>query len=183
MKRDISKWYSVLSPRPTVLISTVNKDGISNAAPFSFVMPVSMDPPIIAFGSVKKRHTYKNIKETGDFAVNIPSARLLKEVCACAELLPEGISEIEKSGLTEVKSKKIKSPKIKECFARFECRLISENAAGDHIIVLGEIVDTEVDDNVFEGEGFDPKKADPLMHVGSVDFARVGDIITAEGLR
>ena len=77
----------------------------------------------------------------------------------------------------------ISAATIQACFARFEGRLISENAAGDQIIVLGEIVDTEVDDNVFEGEGFDPKKADPLMHVGSVDFARVGDIITAEGLR
>lgn len=180
MKTNLSKWYSILSPRPTILVSTISKKGISNAAPFSFVMPVSMNPPIITFASAPKRHTLKNIREAGDFAVNIPSARLIKEVWACSESLPEGVSEIKKSGLTEVKSKKIKSPKIKECFARFECRFLSEYEAGDHIVVVGEILDTEVDDDVFEDDLFDLKKASPLMHVGSEEFVTPGDIITPE---
>lgn len=181
MKTKVSKWYSLLAPRPTVLISTIGKNGISNAAPFSFVMPVSMDPPIIAFASAEKRHTLKNIRETGDFAVNIPSARLLKQVWTCSQAFPQEVSEIEKAGLSEVKSKKIRSPKIKECFARFECTLLSEHQAGDHIIVIGELLDIEVEDSVFEEDKFNLKKANPLMHVGSVDFATVGDMLKCQG--
>ena len=179
MKAKLTKGYSVLAPRPTVLISTVNKKGISNAAPFSFVMPVSVKPPLIAFGSVSTRHTLKNIREVGDFVVNIPAAGLIKQTWACAESFPEGVSEIEKTGLTEVKSNKIKSPKIKECFAKFECKLTAEYEAGDHIIVVGEILDLEVDDAVFDGDTFNVKKGNPLMHVSAESFAEAGNIVKA----
>lgn len=177
MKTKLAKWYSVLSPRPTVLISTINKDGISNAAPFSFVMPVSINPPLIAFASVRSKHTLKNIREVGDFAVNIPSVDLIKQTWTCAESFPENVSEIKETKLTEIKSKKIKSPKIKECFARFECEFMAEYEAGDHVIVVGQILNMEVDDGVFDGNEFNPQKANPLMHVGSERFATVGDIV------
>jgi len=39
MKLELSMWYKILAPRSVVLVSTVNNDGVSNAAPFSFVMP------------------------------------------------------------------------------------------------------------------------------------------------
>ena len=177
MKIKLAKWYSVLAPRPTVLISTINKDGISNAAPFSFVMPVSVDPPLIAFASVRTRHTLKNIREVGDFVVNIPSTDLIKQTWVCAESFPENVSEIEKANLTEVASSKIKSPHIKECFAKFECELEAEYEAGDHVIVVGRVVNVEVDNKVLGGDKFNPKKANPLMHVGSENFAKIGNII------
>ena len=40
IKLDLNNWYKVLAPRSTVLVATVNEKEISNAAPFSFVMPV-----------------------------------------------------------------------------------------------------------------------------------------------
>lgn len=69
---DNKSAYRILAPRPTIIVTTVNRKGEVNAAPFSFTMPVSMDPPLIAFASVTSHHTYKNIKETGEFVVNIP---------------------------------------------------------------------------------------------------------------
>ncbi|MGZ7095643.1 MAG: flavin reductase, partial [Methanobacterium sp.] len=46
---DKKNAYKILAPRPTIIVSTVDKKGNVNAAPFSFTMPVSMDPPLIAF--------------------------------------------------------------------------------------------------------------------------------------
>ena len=80
MKIEVSNWYRVLTPRAVVLISTVNKKGISNAAPFSFVMPVSVEPPMIAFASDPEHDTISNIKETRDFAVNIPNVDMLNQL-------------------------------------------------------------------------------------------------------
>jgi flavin reductase (DIM6/NTAB) family NADH-FMN oxidoreductase RutF len=68
---DNKNAYRILAPRPTIIVTTVNKGGEVNAAPFSFTMPVSMNPPLIAFASVTTHHTYRNIKETGEFVVNI----------------------------------------------------------------------------------------------------------------
>jgi flavin reductase (DIM6/NTAB) family NADH-FMN oxidoreductase RutF len=119
MKIELSNWYKLLAPRAVVLISTVSKEGISNAAPFSFVMPVSVEPPLIAFSSLPEHHTVSNIRETGDFVVNVPGVDMVNQLWTCGEDFPKGVSEIEKAHLTEQKSKKIKSPRVAEAIAHF----------------------------------------------------------------
>ncbi len=177
MDINLDLWYRILAPRPVVLISTVNTVGISNAAPFSFVMPCSVKPPLVGFSSGPKHHTVKNIIKTGDFVVNIPGREILAKLWKCAEDLPAGVSEIKKAGLTEEKSVKVKSPGIRECFARLECKLHDRFRTGDHITVVGRVVRAYVEDNYFKNKEFKVRQADPLMHVGGKRFGLVGKII------
>ncbi len=177
MELSLSQWYKVLAPRSVVLISTVNLKGISNAAPFSFVMPTSCDPPLIAFASSPDHHTVKNILETGDFVVNIPSYEILKELWICAKDFPAGVSEIKKAGLTEEKSTKVKSPGIKECFAHFECKLFKKYLAGDHLLIAGKILQAYVRDEYFSGGKYLITQANPLMHIGGNEFGLLGKVI------
>ncbi len=179
MKLDLNNWYKVLAPRPTVLVATVNENGISNAAPFSFVMPVSMKPALVAFSSAHKRHTLANIRLTKDFTINIPGKELLNQVWKCAESFPEGVSEIKKSDLTEVKMDGIKSPGIKECYAIFSCKLFKEISAGDHVLVIGEVIGAEIREDVFENEKFNSHAASPLMHIGGEEFSLPGEKLIA----
>jgi len=179
MQLDLSQWYKILAPRPVVLVSTVNEEGVSNAAPFSFVMPCSMKPPIIAFGSVPKRHTAKNIQKIKDFVVNIPGRDIIDKMWQCAHKFPEGVSEIKESGLTEEKSATVKSPRIKECIANYECRLFAIYPAGDHILIAGEILFTNIKDELYSDKKYLVKKADPLMHIGGPEFGLLGEIIKA----
>ena len=171
MNIDLSKWYKYLAPRTTVLVSTANSQGVSNAAPFSFVMPVSTNPPIIAVAMVATRHTLANIRATGDFVINVPGEDILKQLMICAQPLPPGISEIKEAGLTEQKAAQVGSPRIKECLAWFECRLREEIPAGDHLIILGDIVHAEARDSA---------AAQPLLHIGGVDFSLPGKTLKAE---
>lgn len=180
MKLDPKKWYKILTPRPVVLVSTVNGKGISNAAPFSFVMPISMDPPLICLGLYSGNDTVRNITKTGDFVVNIPSRKLLDKLWITSEDYPYGVSEIEKAKLTEKKSSKVKSPKIKECFAHFECKLYRKERAGDHMLIIGKIVEASIDDRLFKKGKYQLKKADPLMHIGGEEFGLVGKVVRAE---
>ncbi len=179
MKLDLDNWHKVLAPRPTVLVATVNKNGILNAAPFSFVMPVSMKPALVAFSSAPKRHTLANIRLTKDFTINIPGKELLNQVWKCAESFPEGVSEIKKSNLTEVKLKGIKSPGIKECYATFSCKLFKEIVAGDHVLVIGEVIAVEVRADVFVNKKFNPYTASPIMHIGGDEFSVPGEKLIA----
>jgi len=179
MKIELSNWYKVLAPRAVVLISTVNKEGISNAAPFSFVMPVSVEPPLIAFASDPEHHTISNIRETGNFAVNIPSVDMLNQLWTCGRDFPKGVSEIEKAHLTEKKSKKIKSPKVAEALAQLECELQAMYETGDHIIVVGRIMDVELKSGLLVKGKYDPLKARPLLHVGGNEFTIPEKIIRA----
>ena len=45
---------TVISPRPIALMTTVDADGIYNAAPYSAVTPVSFKPPVMCVASGMK---------------------------------------------------------------------------------------------------------------------------------
>jgi len=111
-----------------------------------------------------------------DFVVNIPGKGILKKLWICAKAFDYEVSEFEKAGLTEEKSKNVKSPKIKECIAHFECRLKDIIRTGDHVLVTGKIVEASVRDDLYNGK-YNIKKAKPLMHIGGPDFGIVSEII------
>lgn len=180
MELTLSQWYKVLAPRPVVLISTVNAKGISNAAPFSFVMPCSTEPPLVAFASDPGHHTVKNILKTKDFVVNIPSQKILKKLWICANDFPYGVSEIKKANLTEEKSIKVKSPKIKECLAHFECRLFRQYRTGDHLLIMGRVLWADVKDEFLKRKKYLITQAHPLMHIGGAEFGLLGRIVKAK---
>ena len=177
MELSFGKWYKVLAPRAVVLVSTVSKKGVSNAAPFSFVMPVSFKPPLLAFASSPAHDTVRNIDETGDFVANVPGEEILKELWISAEGFPPEVSEFKEAGLTEAKSAKVKSPGVKEAIARFECKLSAKYAAGDHVIIVGEVLRTEVRDEYFSGSKYNVSEAKPLMHIAEKEFALPGKIV------
>ena len=180
MRLDPSKWYKILAPRPVILVSSVNPKGVSNAAPFSFVMPVSMDPPLIAFASDPEHDTVKNILKTKDFVVNIPGRKILKQLWICKKEFPYGVSELKKAKLTEEKSNKVKPPRIKECSAHFECKLYRKERAGDHLLIIGRVLEARVEDRLFRKGKYQLAKADPLLHIGAEEFGLLGRVIKAE---
>ena len=67
---------SSVVPRPIALVSTVNKDGQVNCAPFSYFNVMSHDPPLLVLGlnlnsrSNTKKDTLNNIEQTGYFILS-----------------------------------------------------------------------------------------------------------------
>jgi flavin reductase (DIM6/NTAB) family NADH-FMN oxidoreductase RutF len=181
MEISPSGFYEILSPRCTVLISTVDKEGRANAAPFSFVTPVSVEPPLVLYSSAPKRHTLANTRETGDFVLNLVPEGLLDKLWVCSKAFPKGVSEIEKAGLTERKSRKVRSPSIEECVGWIECTLEFEKEAGDHILVVGRVVHAECRDEFADKDKFDISKAKPVMHVRGRRFVVAEKVVQAKG--
>ncbi|MEE8471017.1 MAG: flavin reductase family protein [Dehalococcoidia bacterium] len=175
-----SGFYEILSPRCTVLISTVDGDGKANAAPFSFVTPVSSSPPLVLFAAAPARHTLANVRETGDFVLNIVSEELLDNLWVCSKAFPKGVSEIKEAGLSERKSKLVKSPSIAECVGWIECQLEFEKEAGDHFLVVGRVVNTECRDEFMKDGEFDVAKAKPVMHIRGKRFVAAERIVRAK---
>ena len=172
MKIDTKRFYRVLAPRPAVLISTVDGKGKVNAAPFSFVMPVSMNPPLLAFSAGHDRDTLANIMETGEFVVNIPPEEILDKLWICSKGFPRGVNELGEAGLTAKESERVKPPHVEECIAWLECKLEFEKDAGDHVIVVGKVLDAGVREGILKENGnLDVKKARALMHLGGTEFA------------
>jgi len=77
-----------LLPLPVVLISTVDKEGNRNIAPYANVMPILRPFDLIAIASWLRQDTLDNIRDTTEFAINIPSADLVDEAIICPENYP-----------------------------------------------------------------------------------------------
>jgi flavin reductase (DIM6/NTAB) family NADH-FMN oxidoreductase RutF len=179
MDIGINYFYRLLVPRPAVLISTRDAQGNTNAAPFSFVMPVSVDPPIIAFAAAPKRHTLANIRETNEFVINIPPKDIVEKLWICSKDFPKGTSEIEKASLTEKPSQMVMAPSIEECVAWIECMLEYDETVGDHVVVFGRVIGVNAKEELVKEESYlDIAKCQPLMHIGGKEFSVPAEIIT-----
>jgi len=128
----------------------------------------SFDPPYIGVGIGPKRYSHGLFKASKDFAINIPSKRILKAVEVCGSKSGRRTNKFEASGLTKEKAKKISAPLIAECPVNIECVKFKEVEAGDHTWFIGEIVAARADPSY-------NKNADMLLYWG--DYRTIGDLV------
>ena len=156
-----------IMPLPVVLISTISRGGVCNAAPWSCVTPVLRPLEEILIASWLKRDTLENIRQTGEFVINVPPAGMEEAVMICAKNFPPEEDELEKAGLTPRPSTKVKAPGIEGCLAWAECVVEEEIAREKFVLIIGKVVHLEADDRFFsETEGMDYERAKPLCSMG-----------------
>jgi len=134
-----------------VLVTSINRDKIPNVAPKSWISIFARKPAIVGFGCNVNHDTSKNILTTGEFVINIPGAELAKKIWKAAESKGQDSKEIEKVGLTPIKSVKITTPRIAECKAHLECSLDWTKKYGDEIIIFGKVLLASIDKKAVEG--------------------------------
>ncbi len=153
----------MILPLPVVLISTVSKDGIRNAAPWSNFTPILRPLDEVLLASWIKRDTLDNIRQTGEFVVNIPPVGMEDAVMICARNYPPEVDEFIEAGLDARQSAKVKPPGIEGCLAWAECVLEEEVVRDRFSLIIGRVVHLEVDDRYFNQQGeMDFQRAKPL---------------------
>jgi flavin reductase (DIM6/NTAB) family NADH-FMN oxidoreductase RutF len=174
-------------PRPIGWASTVNRHGGTNLAPFSFFTVVCVVPPMISLTIARnpdgsEKHTLKNVRENGEFCVNVVTHPVWKEMVDSANGFPEGESEFKKTGLTPIPSVKIKPPRVKEVPIHLECRLhqVIELGPNRHPLVFGEVVHFHVDPACMTGGYIDMKKLDPVGRLNGFSYVTLGQIFERE---
>jgi flavin reductase (DIM6/NTAB) family NADH-FMN oxidoreductase RutF len=142
MKEDvkIEGIYEMLYPTQVVLVTSVDKNGKPNVITMSWVMPTSFDPPMVAISIRPERYSYSLIKQSREFVVNIPTAKLVKEVMICGTTSGANTDKFSKTKMTPLPAKKVKPPIIKECIAHLECKIAEEMKTGTHILIVGNVL-------------------------------------------
>ncbi|AXO63720.1 flavin reductase family protein [Pseudomonas sp. phDV1] len=114
---------AILGPRPIGWISTINQDGRSNLAPYSFFNIINYRPPILIFSSVGKKDSVRNAQETGHFVYNLATRPLAESVNSSSTEVPD-VEEFEATGLTPIPSVHVASPRVAESPVSLECKVI-----------------------------------------------------------
>ena len=169
----MSRVYRLLHPKLTVLVVSKTKDGKVNVMTAAWCMPVSASPPLIAVSIAPSRYTYDIIRESGEFVISIPTVDLLKKVHYCGCVSGRVVDKVKEAGFTLAKSNKVGVPYIKECVASLECRVYKMFELGDHVLVIGEVVDVHYSKEFFdERKGiYDIKKTKLILHLGGAYYA------------
>ncbi len=169
---------AVVVPRPIAWVSTLDAEGVVNLAPHSFYTVVCARPPIVMFSSVGKKDTLRNVRETGQFVVNVATARLLDQVNNSAARFAPGQSEPAHLGIELEPSTRVAPPRVKAAPASIECTLHSTTELGDSTMVLGNVELVSVAGDVLVDGHPEFAKLDPLARLGKDEWALHSEVIS-----
>jgi flavin reductase (DIM6/NTAB) family NADH-FMN oxidoreductase RutF len=173
-----------IGPRPIAFVSTMDKEGNANLAPYSFFNAISQNPPMIVFSAGRRvqdktnKDTLENIEETMECVINVVNYHIVRQMALTSVRYPKGVSEFEKAGLTPIASDLIRPFRVKESPAQMECKveriipLGTEGGAG-HLMIC-TILRMHIDENVLDTEGkrIDPQKMDLVGRLGRSYYTR-----------
>jgi flavin reductase (DIM6/NTAB) family NADH-FMN oxidoreductase RutF len=163
----LSKSTSIISPRLTVLVNTIDDKRELSSSPYSWIFPLSFNPPLIGVGVGKNKQSHKNAEKAGEFVICVVSPSFGKEAINCEKLHKPGDKLWEKNNLNMQKSNRVKVPRIKESRAILECKTRKIlDYEGDHVILVGEVVCAQTQENI--------DLVDPLLHVSGEKFRKIG---------
>lgn len=183
---ELHDFYSrIITPRPIAFVSTIDEKGRYNAAPFSSFAHLGLVPSVVtlAIGRRKgqKKDTVRNIESTGDFVVNMVDEHLAQAMNQASADYPPDVDEIKESGLTALRSEKVRSPRIAEAPISLECKLMQILELGTSpnrsSIVFGEILLVHIKDEIMTKGEIDPLKAKIIGRLGDTNiYCRTVDI-------
>lgn len=176
IRLDPSKANRLINHGPTVLV-TARHQGKNNVMTAAWCMPASKSPPMVALAIGPSRFTHDMIINSGEFTVCVPGSDLGPEVICCGTCSGREVEDkFARCGLTPVTGEEVSAPLIRECLGGLECRLDSHPTAGDHSIIVGEVVAVWVRNGAFH-ERFLVGEAPTLHHLGGREFCLPGEII------
>lgn len=172
-----------VGPRPIAFASTIDKNGISNLAPFSFFNVFSANPPIMVFSPARSgrtnttKDTYNNVKEVPEVVINVVNYDLVHQMSLASSPYDPGTDEFEKTGLTPLASETIQPFRVAESPVQFECKVNEVIELGDGggagNLVICEVTRIHINDEVLDQDGkIDQHKIDLVSRMGGNWYCR-----------
>jgi flavin reductase (DIM6/NTAB) family NADH-FMN oxidoreductase RutF len=144
--------HRLMQPSKPILCTTKNEDNSDHVAPFSWLIPVSCNPPRIGLALLskpKKQHSLVNIERTGEFVINYPDTKILEKMVEASYDLRIHDNKFKRSGFKRRKSLKVEPTSIEECKVHLECKVRNIENTGDHSLIIADVVEAVYDDESF----------------------------------
>lgn len=172
----------LIVPRPVGWIGSIDADGTTNLAPYSFFNMVAGFPPTFVFapGKGSRKDTLDNVRAVPEFTINIVTDEVVDVMNATAASVEAGQSEFDLPGITAAPSQMVRPPMVSECKASIECVVDKIVDVGDEeygsSLVIGHAVMFHVDDSLLDGTRVDQAALRAIgRHVGN-SYSRTHDL-------
>lgn len=152
MARKSFKAGALTAPLPPVMV-TVGDMESSNIITIGWTGILSTIPPRTYISVRPARHSYKMLKATGEFVINLTTASQAKIVDYVGIYTGAKVDKFSECKLTKVESKVVSAPTIAECPLALECRVIEVIPMGTHDVFIADIVSVSCDDSIIDEAG------------------------------
>mgnify|MGYP001158108197 CR=1 FL=1 len=174
----------IVGPRPIAVVSSCNKQGIINLAPFSFFNVMSINPPVLVFSPLRRlrtnttKDTLNNVREVEEVVINILGYDYVEQMSITGSDYDSSVNEFIKSGFTEINSEVVLPPRVGEALASFECKVLSTIALGQEggagNLVICEVLNAHFKEGII-GEDYqiNVENLDLIGRLGQDFYAKV----------
>ncbi len=181
---DINPFKSLIFPRPIGWISSINKGGIANLAPYSYFNAVTDEPPQIMFCSSGSSSHYKykdslsNILSTKEFVVNFATSSTRNQMNNSSKDFKPEEDEFILSKLKKKKSKLVKAPSVKDSPVNLECKLVktiklNSNSKKISTMIIGEVIGIFINDKFIKNDRVDSVSMRYIARMGYSEYTTV----------
>lgn len=144
---------SCLQPAPKVLVSCRGIDGEDNVLAVAYCGNCSYDPPMVMVGIVPSRYSYKMIKESGCFVVNLVDESNKEVFDYMGSHSKRDGDKIAHMKVKLEDGKSVNAPILADCPVNIECTIVDSIVTGSHEMFVGKIEYVHADSKITDDEG------------------------------
>ncbi len=156
---------NALRPRPDILVTCRDNEGNDNILAVTCACNAGYLPPMVMVGIIPTHHSYKMIKESGVFTINLVTEAMREAYGICGSKSGREVDKFELSGLTKMECTTINAPYIKESPVSIECKVTGSIMTGSHEMFAATIEAVHADEDIVNDKGnIDFTKVDFLTY-------------------
>ena len=153
MEKKNANMKSCLKPVPKLMVSCRGLNGENNVLAVEYCCNCSYDPPMVMVGIVPSRYSYKMIKESGCFVVNLVSKEYKDTFDYLGSHSKRDEDKLEKMNVKLSDGIKVNAPILDDCPVNIECRVVDSIVTGSHEMFVGKIEYVHADSKFVDNEG------------------------------
>ena len=143
---------ALLAPVPPVLVTCGNMEH-PNVLTIGWTGICATHPPMTYISVRPTRYSHQLIEESGEFAINLTTTAMCREVDFCGVRSGKDTDKIAKCGFHLLPSDKISAPILQESPVSLSCKVTQTIPLGSHDMFLAEIVSVAVDERYVDSKG------------------------------
>lgn len=170
----------ILAPVPVVLVGCAHQELGQNLLTVAWCGVNCSSPEMVHVSIRPERFSYRMIKESGCFTVNVPRAELIRQVDLCGVVSGREGDKFARSGLTPLPASRVAAPLVAECFLNLECAVRESLLLGAHHLFIGEVVAKHADPALVKDGGIDLREVGMVTYVNG-EYRVLGGVIGYSG--
>lgn len=146
------KGSALLAPVPPVMVTCGSGEN-ANIITVAWAGIINTHPPRVSISVRPTRHSYRLIKDSGEFIINLTPVSLVSAADYCGMYTGAKVDKFAATGLHQEDAQVVACPQIAECPLSLECKVIDVQPQGTHDLFIAEVVATNVDESLLDESG------------------------------